>query len=529
MKVTVVGSGPSSIHFALTLLNKGYSVEMIDVGYKNEYDILKGYDFGEIKENYSDPIDFFLGKNFETIIPPDSEEIYRFPPTKQYVFKKPKNFVYSTKGFEPLFSFAQGGLAEAWTGGSYPFNNSELEDFPFDYDKIEQYYSLVAERIGLCGTKDDLSKIFPFHDNIINAPELDLHSKYLEKNYSLKKSKFDRFILGRSRIALLTKDYKGRKACDMSGKCQWGCSNDSLYVPSLTLNECLKHKNFTYYGGIFVKFFNYKKGKVFELIGEDVNSGKEKSFDIDILALGAGTLSTGKIFLDSIYKNSGKIEVLKGLMDNRQVIAPFVSLSLLTKQYDLNSYQYHLLSAGIITDDPKEYIHTQITTLKTSLVHPVINSLPFDFKSSIFYTRNIRTALGVANINFNDYRRNNNFITIKPIENNNTELYINYVPEPKEKKKIKESLKFLSRNFLRLGAIMPDFQVRIRNMGESVHYAGILPMSKNKKNFFTNENCRSYDFDNLFIIDGSTFPFLSAKNITFTLMANASRIADKEF
>ena len=34
---------------------------------------------------------------------------------------------------------------------------------------------------------------------------------------------------------------------------------------------------------------------------------------------------------------------------------------------------------------------------------------------------------------------------------------------------------------------------------------------------------------NLFFVDGSTFPFLPAKNITFTLMANAVRIAHCAF
>jgi choline dehydrogenase-like flavoprotein len=33
----------------------------------------------------------------------------------------------------------------------------------------------------------------------------------------------------------------------------------------------------------------------------------------------------------------------------------------------------------------------------------------------------------------------------------------------------------------------------------------------------------------LFLVDGATFPFLAAKNITFTLMANAVRIAEAVF
>jgi choline dehydrogenase-like flavoprotein len=63
-------------------------------------------------------------------------------------------------------------------------------------------------------------------------------------------------------------------------------------------------------------------------------------------------------------------------------------------------------------------------------------------------------------------------------------------------------------------------------MGASVHYAGTIPMAKESAPFTTTEYCQSRDFENLFIVDGSTFPFLPAKNITFTLMANAIRVAD---
>ena len=528
MKITIVGSGASSVHFALTLLKKGYSVEMIDVGFENKKDILSKLNFIEIKKNYEDPVNFFLGESFEVVIPPDSEEIYRFPPSKSYVFKPVKNFSYIANGFYPLISFAKGGLAEAWTAGVYPFNDFELEDFPFDYNEIEPYYNEVSKRIGICGENDSLSQIFPIHEHILKSPQLDIHSQYLLEHYLNKKNNFDRFILGRSRIALLTEDKDHRKKCNLCGKCQWGCKNESLYVPSITLNECLKYKNFKYTKGIYIKYFIYKNGKITELIGEDISSGDTISFDIDVLVLGAGTISSAKIFLDSYYFNEKKIETLKGLMDNRQVIAPFITPKLITKQYEFESYQYHMLSAGIITENLKEYIHTQITTLKTSIIHPVISSLPIDYKTSIYLTRNMRAALGVVNLNFNDYKRDDNYITIKPTEKG-TQLYINYIPEKDEKKKINNSLKFLQKNFIKLGAIMPSFQARVRKMGESVHYAGTLPMSKRKEHLKTNEYGRSYDFENLYFIDGSTFPFLPAKNITFTLMANATRIADKEF
>jgi len=54
-------------------------------------------------------------------------------------------------------------------------------------------------------------------------------------------------------------------------------------------------------------------------------------------------------------------------------------------------------------------------------------------------------------------------------------------------------------------------------------------MSAKKTEYTTSRDCRSHDFDNLYIVDGTTFPFLPAKNLTFSLMANAVRVAETAF
>ena len=69
----------------------------------------------------------------------------------------------------------------------------------------------------------------------------------------------------------------------------------------------------------------------------------------------------------------------------------------------------------------------------------------------------------------------------------------------------------------------------VRPMGASVHYAGTLPMTREPAPWTTDENCHSRDFKNVYLVDGSTFPFLPAKNLTLTLMANAVRVAERAF
>ena len=57
----------------------------------------------------------------------------------------------------------------------------------------------------------------------------------------------------------------------------------------------------------------------------------------------------------------------------------------------------------------------------------------------------------------------------------------------------------------------------------------LLPMTATPRRSPAREECRSHDFDNLYFVDGTTFPFLPSKNLTFTLMANAVRVAERVF
>lgn len=533
--IIIIGSGPSGLHFALSLLQKGYNVTMLDVGYNKQQIPNLEDSFNDIKRTLKDPVRYFLGEDFQAVIYPDFEsEYYGFPPSKDYVFTDtPSNNVKPT-GFAPLFSFAQGGLAEAWTGGSYPFNDEDLQDFPFSYEDIEPYYDEVSNRIGITGTKDNLIDFFPFHKNLMPPIDLDEHSQVLLESYSGKERFFNDnigFFLGRSRTAVLSHDKGQRKKCDYSGRCLWGCPSEALYTPSITLRECMTYPNFNYIKDNFVSHFKYDStGKVISVIARSARSKAINEFKVDKLILAAGTLSSTRIFLNSIFFNSGDIITLKGLMDNRQIMAPFLNLKMIGKRYNPDSFQYHQLAIALKGEDTRSHVHGLITTLKTALFHPIIQSIPLDIKTAIFFFRNVHAALGVVNVNFSDQRRTSNYLTINP--NSKTELpelVIHYEAEAGEKNRIKRTMKRLNNGLRRLGCIMPPGMAHLRPMGASVHYSGTIPMSTKKTPFTVSKDCQSHDFDNLYIVDGTTFPFLPSKNLTFTLMANAVRVAECAF
>ncbi len=538
MRILIVGSGPSGVHFALTVLGKNHTVTMLDVGGQKPPSVLPEEDFIGLKSKLADPAGSFLGAGFHAIdLPePGRKEYYNLPPSKEYVFRRPDAFAVEEDGLTPLVSFAAGGLAECWTGGSYPFNEEELREFSFSYSDIVPHYAEVAARIGVAGAADDLSEYIPVHDHLAPMLKLDESASRLLATYNDRRqfltSKYNA-RLGRSRQAVLSKRLNDRQPCAYCGRCLWGCPNGAFYTPSLTLRQCLAYRNFEYVPNAFASHMQIApSGSIESLISYDLGSGLQTRRSADAYILACGAINTSNIFLRSIYKSRKEIIRLNGLMDNRQILAPLCNLSMLGRGYDPRTYQYHQLAFGIEGESPDRYVHGQITTLKTATAHPIFRNLPFDLRSSIGVFRALRSSLAVLNLNFCDWRREQNFLTLsKNAKDANgwPALSIRYRPAVGERETLRKACATARGFFREIGAPFIPGMMRIRPMGSSVHYAGTLPMSGHKRPWAVSPTCQSYDIDNLFVVDGAAFPFLPAKNLTFTLMANAVRVASVAF
>jgi choline dehydrogenase-like flavoprotein len=178
--------------------------------------------------------------------------------------------------------------------------------------------------------------------------------------------------------------------------------------------------------------------------------------------------------------------------------------------------------------DTGESIHGLITTLKTALIHPLVQTLPFDLGTAVAAFRSIHSALGMININFPDHRREDNYITLD-VSTTPHRLAIHYRPEKDEPERLKRTIAAFRAILRKLGCFAPLRTVHVRPMGASVHYAGTLPMTRHSAPQTCTKYGASRDLENLYFADGTTFPDLPAKNLTFTLMANATRIAEEAF
>ena len=524
----VVGSGPSGVHFAQTALEKGCEVTMLDVGHQRPPAVEPDATFDELKHRLADPVAYLLGEKFEGVtLPGGAGEYYGLPPSKSFVLKGHSRHALRETGFASLSSFARGGLAEAWTGGVYPLVDAELEDFPFGFGALKPHYEEVARRIGIAGAVDDLAPFFPAHDGLQEPLRLDQHSRTIMERYAGQRARLNAAgcFAGRSRIAVLSVPLDGREPCDYLGRCLWGCPHQALYTPSVTLARLMDMPGFRYVPDTWVSHLVWDHARTLSGIALRRMDGTEDVMSARHVALAAGALSSARIMLESVRRAGGGILELPGLMDNQQILVPFVNLRMLGHVNDPRNYQYHQVCLGFTAPDPRHYVHAQITTLKTAMAHPVIQSLPLDMASATKVFRLLRSTLGVANVNLHDTRRPHSRATLELREDGASRLVLSYAPAPDDADQIARATARLRAALKALGCVIPPGMSHVRPKGASVHYAGLIPMGATDSPLTATDEGESRDVRGVWLADGVTFPFLPAKNLTFTLMANAVRVA----
>lgn len=529
-RIVIVGSGASAVHCALSALEAGAQVTVVDVGYPPPTPVLPESSFEQLKDDLKDPNQYFLGAGEGVVYPETSSSYYGHPPSKRYVFAAPQGFTPKLEQIEPVFSFARGGMAGAWTAGAYTWNEDDLEGFPVGYHELLPFYQKVIRRIGVTGAPDDLDPFLPVSKDHQPPLPLDPHSEHLLERYRRRKGAFAQsgFVLGRSRVATLSESLNDRAACGNLGRCLWGCPTWSLYHPAVTLAECKRHDQFSYLPGHYVTHFEYGESQeVTRILATDLETGASVSVEGDLFVLAAGALNTTKIYLESWYRATGDTLVLGGLMDNRQVHVPFLTPKMIGQAVDPATYQFHHLAFGIVRPRAHDYLHGQITTLRAAAIHPVVSSLPMGLRLALRTFQTIRTGLGVANLNMSDERRKESTVTLQPSSGpTGGQLSVKYVADPGEPETRATAVADVRRLLKRLGAFVPTGMTRVLPMGTSAHYAGTLPMTKEETPHTSSPEGRVHGFPNLYVADGATFPTLPAKNLTLTLMANAARIAE---
>lgn len=525
----VVGSGATGAIAAKTLVDAGLQVGLLDIGEEDlEYkQSIPNSDFTSIRNTDKNQHSYFLGNRFEGIPWETTRVGSQLTPPRSFLTRFAEKLIpFQSDTFQPMESTAKGGLGGGWGLGCYVFSKPELEALGLEESEMLPAYQAVASYIGISGSKDDgapycsrgLEDMQPatsIEDNLGTIFEsYHKHQKKLNKN--------DVF-LGRSALALLTKDKNGRSATKYDDMGFWSDKNKSAYRSWITIDELNQKSNFTYHQKCLVLRFKENDDGVSVFV-KRTDTDEEVIFKCKKLVLAPGVLGTARIVIRSFDYQKDKLP----LICNPYSYIPCLQWKRLGKKIEQNKTSFAQLV--LFVDENKSNFDVGMAALfsyRSLLLFKLIKETPLNFADARIMMQFLHSSFTIAGIHHPDKGSDSKYVSLKKDDSSYTGdiLTGEYVLSEEEiqanlarEKKIRGALKTLG--------CFPLKTIRTP-LGGSIHYGGTLPFSDDGELFTISRSGKLAGTKNVFVADGSGFKYLPAKGLTLTLMANAYRVAKK--
>jgi hypothetical protein len=508
----VVGSGAAGTFVALGL--SGTKTVVIDAGLRfGEATSLDGnlYDLRKRQSLFVETV----GTRFESLAWIDGPELSPKvkSPLMRPVFARPPSAPdVLSADFVPLLSYAGGGLANAWGAQVYRFDDADLRDFPLRAADLDPFYDEITQHIGISGTDDDLAR---FHGNAQGLqPPLKLSAvgREILDRYTRRAEDFQRegIYLGHPRLAVLTRDHGGRRACTYDNLEFFRPRLPAVFTPAFTLEDLVQRGEIEYRPGYLVETYRESKDMV-EVCARPLEGGEPRVFRGRKLILCLGALNTARLVL----RANSDIDSRLPLVETPYRYAPLVSLRRIGMPLEKRSFysQLNLFYVGPLWPEP---LVGMIYAVDGLLRSDFLFNFPLSVRGCLAAARYLLPAVALLQLYYPGEPHPSNTLGIDAKGN----LLLRYEALPAGGVE-----RHILRVLRRMGFWSSNRFVRIPKPGASVHYGGPLPMRERpERRYETNRNGLLNGTKAVYVGDAAAFPRLPAKNLTFTIMANALRI-----
>jgi len=519
-EIIIIGGGASGVSAALGFVKNGIVPTIIDVGNRMpEGHQAEGNLYDYRKEN--DLFDLMIGpelKGLSNIIDGTTLSPKLITPFNHYVISGADSLSpVRAENFCAVRSFASGGLAAAWGAGLYRYNRRELEHLPIGPDSLDPYYDLLSKEIGITGCNDDLAPFFGTDTTLMPKFRLSAKASHVYRNYEKKKGKLNRdgIYIGYPRLGVLTRNHKGRNKCDYSNFETWLPDIPWVYNPALTLDELIRKNKINYIDRILVDSWSRRNGRIV-IEGNHIDSRAPFSIEAETLVIAAGTINTAKLVLRSKQDTKTRLPIL----DNPLLQVPLIFPSFLGSPLDRSAFGMTNLNLIYSSPDGGEILQGSIIELTSPPRSVFFENFPVSTGLNLRMIKLVSPAVMAMFLYYPSSDGDAGAVRLT----SNHELEITQHDYRTDKKPLKK----ITRSLSAMGAWTHPLLVKQSKPGYAIHYAGTLPMKEiPASEYETAPDGELFREPGIYIADGSSFSGISSKNLSFTLMANAMRIADR--
>lgn len=418
-------------------------------------------------------------------------------------------------------------------------DGANVVDWPISYDELEPYYTKVEQIVGISGEANNhvyepprSSKQFPF------PPTLE-HPITKQIDKTAKKSAIN--IIKTPR-AILSQNRKDRTACYYSNYCgSYGCSSGAKgSARAALLTPALKSGNLEIIPNAHVTKLIEKEGKVVKAIYID-KEGSEKSIEATLFVVAAQAIETSRLLLNSTSK-----AFPKGLGNNSDQVGKnllFSAGGVVSGEFDPKTIGDTPEVAGrFVNRTIKDWYFLQnqkggICEALFEHANPIAkaNRAKWEGEKLIWGAKLQEKIFAKLNntiqLNFeifNDWIPHDDcFVSVDPTYRDKYGLPVAKVRIGSHPQNIQVASKLAekTKTFLsHMGA--KDIQSAISPYPPQNLQAGGCRFGKDPSKSVLDPNCRVHDVENLYITDGSFMPTGGSVPYTWTIYANAFRVAD---
>lgn len=523
--VLVVGSGPSAVNAAYPLVEAGHSVQMLDVGNRDgvyERTIPDG-PFSELRRTDEQQHRYLLGEQFEGIGFDHMGSGAQLTPPRQYVLRDAERLLpIDSSSFFPLQSLAEGGLGAAWGAGSPAFSAADLDGFPISHADLKPHYETVAARIGVSGARDDLWPYLGELDAMQPPLEIDSNGESILRRYEHQRAATNRtgLYLGLPRLAILSQPLRGRLATRYWDMDFWSDAGRSVYRPRWTVDELRAFPNFSFVNRRLVQRFEELASDEVAVTARDVDTGATTAYRARRLVLAAGTLGTTRIVLRSLGQYGRRVPLV---CNPHTYLALFNFNSVGKALRDARHSMAQLCVVYAPGGPTRSPLVGHYYSYRSLLLFRLMKDSPLPVREALQILRLLSPHFGVLILQHKDRPTSTKYCSlVRAASGEEDRLAVEYALSSAEQADNDATEAGIVRALRRLRCV--KMQTVRPGHAASTHFAGTFPMTARDDELTTDPRGRLRPTRHVYLADGSVFPNLPSKGLTFTMMANADRI-----